>query len=119
MVKEKKKKNDHGRGFKRSEKQWGNSIADHIGKFIDKLTLRDILYGVSFMAGAFMVHTLLPKNENWLKRDTWQIAPFVYVDRETAENVWIAESLVGSYMLLKVDADDITSALKKVGATLF
>ncbi|MBA7534788.1 hypothetical protein ES705_27037 [subsurface metagenome] len=118
MVKEKKLKSDHGRGFKRTQKQWENSAADHIGKFVDKLTVRDLLYGASFLAGAFMIHTLLPKAENWLEPGTFQIAPFVYAKKETAEMVWVAESLVGSYMLLKIDADDITSAMKKVGAIL-
>jgi len=42
-MKKKVKKNDHGRGFKRTQKQWENSFADHVGKFIDRLHVDDLL----------------------------------------------------------------------------
>lgn len=51
MAKEKKKLLDlakslakrHGSGFKRTQKQWENSLADHIGNFGDRLTFDDLI----------------------------------------------------------------------------
>jgi len=49
MAKKKRK------GFSRSQKQWEESIARHIGKFIDNLTAKDIetllTYGIAAYAG--------------------------------------------------------------------
>jgi hypothetical protein len=33
----------HGKGFKRTRQEWENSIADHIGKIIDNLTMDDMI----------------------------------------------------------------------------
>lgn len=115
MVKEGKRKislrkNDHGRGFKRTSKQWENSFADHLGKFIDRLSMRDVLYGLTFLGTAFTIHQFLPKAQSIIPEDKWQIGPFVYVDRPVAEVAWIAESMAAAYMLLKLDVDDIVSA---------
>lgn len=118
MVKEKKKKNDHGRGFKRTKKQWENSVADHIGKFVDKLTLRDVLYGLTFAGTAFTVYHLLPKAPSIYPEGKWQIAPFVYADKEVAQVCWVAESMAAAYMLLKLDVDDIVSGAKIAGSIL-
>lgn len=37
-----KKKKKPRKGFTRSKKEWEETIAEHIGKFIDKLTLKDV-----------------------------------------------------------------------------
>lgn len=111
-----KTKNDHGRGFKRTDKQWQNSICDHIGKFIDKLTVRDVIYGLSFAGAAFTAYQLLPKAENWLQPGTFQIAPFVYAEKNTAQAVWVAESMIAAYMVLKIDVDDVASAARGVSS---
>lgn len=113
----KEKKNDHGRGFKRTNKQWENSFADHVGKFIDRLSMRDVLYGLTFLGTAFTVHQFLPKAPSIWPLDKWQIGPFVYVDRPEAEICWVAESMAAAYMLLKLDVDDIVSAAN-IGARI-
>lgn len=110
MVKE--KKSDHGRGFKRTKKQWENSFSDHLGKFLDRLSMRDVLYGLTFLGMSFTVHQILPKAESIMPPGKWQIAPFVYADREVAEICWIAESMAAAYLLLKLDVDDIVSAAR-------
>lgn len=108
----KRKKSDHGSGFKRSKKQWENSVGDHIGKFIDRLSVRDILYGLTFLGMSFTIHQLLPKAESIMPQGLWQIAPFVYAERNVAEVCWVAESMAAAYMLLKLDTDDVVSASK-------
>ena len=52
----KKPRSDHGRGFQRSPKQWENSIADHVGKFVDRLTFTDVLNMMAFAGGAYATY---------------------------------------------------------------
>jgi len=52
------KKNDHGRGFKRTQKQWENSFSDHLGKFIDRLTEVDKI--VLALLGGYSTVRLAP-----------------------------------------------------------
>ena len=44
------------KGFKRSAKQWEESIATHIGKFIDRLTVNDILNVLAFGSASFAAY---------------------------------------------------------------
>ena len=46
------------KGFKRSEKEWEESIAGHIGKFVDKLTLDEITRVSLFLTGTVVAHNL-------------------------------------------------------------
>ena len=47
------------KGFRRSQKQWEESTAEHIGKFIDKITINDIMKGSAFLGGAYLVHEFI------------------------------------------------------------
>ena len=123
-----KKKNDHGRGFKRTRKQWENSISDHIGKFVDRLTMTDVLNIFAFTCGAYAtyrgieaaagVSEVIP---DWLK---WvsPLSPFLYqlvVPTETAKNMneidRVVVSLLGGYSTVKlapIVISEVTGAIK-------
>jgi len=45
------------KGLSRSQKQWEESIAAHIGKFIDKLTLTDVMNIAVFGASSYVAYT--------------------------------------------------------------
>jgi len=70
-----KKKNDHGRGFKRTQKQWENSFSDHLGKFIDRLTFTDVLNIAAFSATAITTYRTVSflAEQEW-KPEWWQTA---------------------------------------------
>jgi len=52
------------KGFKRSQKEWEASIAEHVGKFFDKMTIHDILR-VLLDASLFVVGCDIAARENW------------------------------------------------------
>lgn len=52
------------KGFKRTQKEWEASIAEHIGKFFDKMTIHDILR-ILVDAGVFIIGCDVAFRENW------------------------------------------------------
>ena len=110
----KKEKEPYGKGFRRTQRQWENSITRHAGKFIDKLTLTDALNLVAFGAGSYATYRgieaaaavgeALP---DWLKIIS-PLSPFLYqlvIPTETAKNMTaldrIALALLGGYSTIK------------------
>lgn len=105
-----------------------DSIAAHIGKMIDKLTVRDIIYATTFGFGAYSIYQLLPKTVWVIKNNTtgeekilplaWSgYAPFGWTGsvRDKTEvgvlpTFEIGESLLAAYMLMKTDLSDVKSA---------
>jgi len=52
------------KGFKRSQKEWEASIAEHVGKFFDKMTIHDILR-VLLDVGVFIIGCDIAAREKW------------------------------------------------------
>jgi len=106
-------KNDHGRGFRRSRKQWEASFADHIGEFIDKIQLSDIQRTMAIAAGTYSIHRLM----SWTP--VWVLLPLPYElkgpgDGKEPENEQqrygpIMFSLFASYMAVEHGIDLIKS----------
>jgi len=109
------KKNDHGRGFKRTQKQWENSFADHVGKFIDRLTFTDVLNIIAFSGGAYATYQGITKAAevseaipDWLKFIS-PLSPFLYqlvIPAEVAANMTevdkVVLALLGGYSTVKL-----------------
>ena len=109
------KKNDHGRGFKRTQKQWENSFSDHLGKFIDRLTFTDVLNIIAFSGGAYATYQGITKAAevseaipDWLKIIS-PLSPFLYqivVPTEVAANMTevdkIVLALLGGYSTVRL-----------------
>ena len=70
------RKNDHGKGFTRTKKQWENSFADHVGKFIDRLTFTDVLNAAVFGASAITVYKSFDVIEAIGHSPTWWATAF-------------------------------------------
>ena len=117
MVKEKpkKKKSKHGKGFTRTKKQWENSFADHLGKFVDRLTFTDILNIFAFTSGAYATYWGITKAAevsemipDWL-RYIAPLSPFLYqitipsdVAQKMTEMDKIVLALIGGYSTVKL-----------------
>jgi len=111
----KKPKNDHGRGFRRSPKQWENSIADHVGKFVDKITVTDALNIVAFAGGAYATYYGINKAAeiskgipDWFKILS-PLSPLAYqlvipteVAKAMSETDKIVLALLGGYSTVKL-----------------
>jgi hypothetical protein len=123
-----KKKNSHGHGFRRSKKQWENSIADHLGKFVDRLTMTDVLNGIAFGAGSLATYygitglgAISKEIPDWLKIIS-PLSPFLYqlvIPTETAKNMSESDkvilALLGGYSTIKlapIVVQEITQAAK-------
>ena len=110
-----KKRNNHGRGFKRTKKQWESSAATHIGKFIDRMTTSDVLNLIVFGAGAYATYKgieaaaevtqIIPDWLKWLS----PLSPFFYqivipteVAAKMSETDKIVASIIGGYSMVKL-----------------
>lgn len=110
-----KQSNKHGSGFHRTPRQWENSIATHIGKFVDRMTTSDILNLIIFGAGSYATYRGLEAAKataeaipDWLKFLS-PLSPFLYqlvIPTETARNMTdvdkIIFSLIGGYSMIKL-----------------
>lgn len=110
-----RRRSSHGSGFRRTARQWENSIADHLGKFVDRLTFTDVLNMVAFSAGSIATYKGIEAAAgvagaipDWLK---WisPLSPFLYqivIPTETAKNLntgdKIVLSLLGGYSTIKL-----------------
>ena len=111
----KKPKSVHGNGFTRTKKQWERSVSDHAGKFIDRMTVSDVLNLVAFGSGAYATYFGITKAAeiseiipDWLKIIS-PLSPFLYqivIPTEVAKNMSemdkIILSLIGGYSLVKL-----------------
>ena len=59
ITKETEKHTRKRKSFTRSNKEWEESITGHIGKFIDKITVDEIMKGSAFLGGAYLVHEFI------------------------------------------------------------
>lgn len=101
------------KGFTRSQKQWEESIATHIGKLIDKVTPTDILNFVMFGTTAWYTYqgieaVVKAEFPEWLKYLS-PLSPFLYqlvipaelADIMTTEQK-LAISIMAGYSALKI-----------------
>jgi len=123
-------KNDHGRGFQRSAKQWENSIADHVGKFVDRLTFTDVLNMMAFGGGAYATYYGITKAAevsegipDWFKILS-PLSPLAYqlvIPTEVAANMTeldkIILALLGGYSTVKL-APIVVQASLEAGKSL-
>ncbi|GAH96748.1 unnamed protein product [marine sediment metagenome] len=54
-----KKQRKPRKGFTRSQKEWEETIAAHIGKFIDKLTVTDVMNVAVFCSSSYVAYTTI------------------------------------------------------------
>ena len=126
----KKPRSDHGRGFQRSPKQWENSIADHVGKFVDRLTFTDVLNMMAFAGGAYATYYGITKAAevsegipDWFKILS-PLSPLAYqlvIPTEVAANMTeidkIVLALLGGYSTVKL-APIVVQASLEAGKSL-
>ena len=115
-MKKKKKKSKHGEGFRRTKKQWEASAADHIGKFIDRLTFTDVLNVIAFSGGAYATYKgieglagIAEATPDWLQWAGTLVSPFLmqlFIPAEVAKNLnevdKIVLALLGGYSTVKL-----------------
>ena len=132
MVKRKTiKKNDHGRGFKRTQKQWENSFSDHLGKFVDRLTFTDVLNIIAFSGGTYATYQGITKAAevseaipDWLKIIS-PLSPFLYqivIPTEVAANMTevdkVVLALLGGYSTVKLAPIVVRAAVEAAPSIL-
>jgi len=131
MVKEKKKKSKHGEGFTRTKKQWEASFADHVGKFIDRLTFTDVLNIIAFSGGAYATYQGITKAAevseaipDWLK---WisPLSPFLYqlviptqIAADLSEVDKVVLALLGGYSTVKLVPVVVRAAVEAVPSAI-
>lgn len=69
----------HGSGFKRTQKQWESSIADHIGNFVDRITIEHLLEILGF-AGLFYTYYQWEKDDRPLEEVVAWALPQASID---------------------------------------
>lgn len=121
----KKPKGSHGHGFKRTSDEWQNSFADHIGKFVDRLTATDLMNMAIFGAGSYVTWRALETGEAiseatpaWIKifSVTSPILYQVLAPAEVAANMTTLDkvivSLIGGYGMVKLVPVTVQAAEK-------
>ena len=125
------KKNDHGRGFKRTKKQWENSFCDHVGKIIDNLDANQIMKIVAWASGSYLIFTTVKAaREIPMVRAAGTIASKIEeiflgaplapapadwtpADELRADIEWALASMLASYVVIE-HGEDIARALLPV-----
>lgn len=113
------------KGFSRSQKQWEESVAAHIGKFIDKLTLTDVMNIAVFGSASYVAYTSIKAIEKaeypmWLNALA-VISPVGFIwkglfeistmgARMMTEEQKIATSLMAGYAALKLPSVVVQAA---------
>ena len=105
------------KGFKRSQKEWEASIAEHMGKFFDKLTTQDLIKLAAICAGTYSIKRLM----SWPV--IWTLIPLPWelkgVQNGDIPQNWQQEyipwvfSLFASYILVEHGLD-IVKAFPKI-----
>lgn len=128
-----KKQRKPRKGFTRSQKEWEESIAAHIGRFIDRLSVRDVVYGVTFGLGAWHVYNLIPKKvwvienpktgeKKYVSMSWGGYCPYGYHCYEEETDRFMlphaAMACLGTYMLMKTDVSDIVGAFSKIAGAI-
>jgi hypothetical protein len=132
-VPKKKKPNTlPGKGFKRTKKQWENSIADHVGKFVDRLTMTDVLNGLVFAAGTYgtykgicglaEVSGAIP---DWIKWIYGPASPFLYqliggseAAKSLSELDRVILAVIGGYSMVKLAPVVIQTATSAISGAV-
>jgi hypothetical protein len=114
-------------------KRWGpesKHITDHVGRFVDRLTMSDLLNVIAFSAGAYATYfgvtkaaELSSKIPDWLKIIS-SLSPFLYqivIPSEVAKNMSETDKLVlallGGYSTVKL-APVVVQATVSAGKSL-
>jgi len=102
-----------------------DSAIDHIGRFIDNLNARDLVYVISYLSATMLIYEtitkttlslqmfLRPKSLDILGQRERGKAFLEDVDRHA-----LLISFVGAYGLLKLDLGDVSSAVGKITTAL-
>jgi len=85
----------NAKGFKRSQKEWEVSIAEHVGKFFDKMTMEDIV-----KLAMFGSTTVVLKELGLLR---WQPLWAEPTDRQEALN-WLTNAMAAYLLVYKTEA---------------
>jgi hypothetical protein len=108
------------------------SAGVHVGKIIDNMSPRDLVYILAYGSAVYVSYVALAKFhaliESLIPKDPWQfinefLFSFGYIPTKIVgalaapikldSNV-LAEAMVAGYMLLKIDVGDVASAISKV-----
>jgi hypothetical protein len=103
-----------------------DSARDHIGRFLNNLNARDLIYLLSYLAAVSLIYESITK----VSLDIQTIFGMRKNIRGTGGETAIGEiakqidqhalllSMVGAYGLLKLDLGDVTSAVSKVSTAI-
>lgn len=107
-----------------------DSARDHIGHILDNMSPRDIIYMIAYGSAVIVVYNLLAKARNIplinialggalrLRDPRLRDQLTDTLSNQSIDLEVLAMSLVGGYMLLKIDVADVTSALTKVTSAI-
>lgn len=107
-----------------------DSFINHLGNFMDKITVRDVIYGATYVAAVIRIYELTSHLHFPLKYipGLGMIFPGIaleamketglYPEEEKEEEKinWavLCESMIAAYMLLKIDVSDVAGAISAI-----
>lgn len=101
-----------------------DSATDHIGHILDNTGPRDLIYLTAYAAAVFTAYNLIAPTENAFRSFNlfianiipWIWSPSKYEIPVGIDQIALIKALIAAYMVLKIDASDITSAISKLGS---
>lgn len=102
--------------------QAADSAIDHMGRIIDKTGPRDVVYIIAYLAAVDLSYQALKAVQTsvlpWMIRTLFPWLPQP-LPEGPVEIDWrvLSMSFVVAYMILKIDVEDVASALNKLSST--
>lgn len=107
---------DHGRGFKRTQKQWENSFCDHVGKIIDNTKATDYMKIAAWAAGSYLIFDTAKKAREipavQIASDIASWVEELFLGKSLAPQTeyesdlqWALAAMLGSYVIVEHGGD--------------
>ena len=93
------------KGFVRSQKEWEESLAEHLGKFADKLTVSELTKVAAIAAGTYGIKRLIDNPVIWF------LSPLALMLRVGDESDRWIFSFFSSYLIVEHGLDIIKLAI--------
>ncbi len=109
-------------GLKKSMAEMADSATDHLGHIINNAGPRDLVYLAAYASAVFIAYNMIAPVEAQFRNITqfWDrlrgaIETGVWVMPSQFDQYALMKAMIAGYMVLKIDASDITSAISKIG----
>ena len=138
-------------GLSGSIAQIMDSATDHIGKIIDRLSVKDVIYVAVFLIGSWYLYNEIGRTKTAVASMNWQnfftnivtFSPLMSIFRGRWSTIFgtdlgevlppevlngenpapfdpgtLAQAVIATYLILKVDIDDVTSAISALSGAI-